>query len=122
MTRHWTFGLRIGAGFAATTALAMTIGIVAILALASVVESKDRVIHVIAVLLADAEELRAWAERKGGESRGFLLTRDERFLTGMREARNQFTQTTEGLRQLLYTDDSRRLLEAIVAAEEEHQR
>src|SRR5687767_145069 len=122
MTRHWTFGQRIAAGFAVTAVLAMLIGVVAIVALRNVVSSKDHVIDVNAQALASAQEIRAWAERKGGEGRAFLLTREERFLARMQDARNQFTQTAARLRQAAETDESRRLLETIVAAEEEHQR
>jgi len=122
MTQHWTFGQRIGAGFAATAVLAMAIGVVAVIALRSVVASKDRVINVNAQLLVDAQEIQTLAEKKGGEARGFLLTRDERFLAGMRDARSQLTQAAERLRQTVYTDEARRLLDAIVRAEDEHQR
>jgi hypothetical protein len=57
MTRHWTFGQKVGAGFAVTVALAVTIGVVAVIALRSVVASKDRVIDVDAQLLIDAQAL-----------------------------------------------------------------
>jgi len=46
MTRHWTFGKKIGAGLAITVVLAMAIGVIAVYALRNVVESKDRVITV----------------------------------------------------------------------------
>jgi CHASE3 domain sensor protein len=121
MTRHWTFGQRLSAGFAATVVLAMAIGIVAIFALRNVVASKDRVIDVNAQLLMGAQELRSLAERKGGEARGFLLTREERFLTGMRDTRAQLTQVAERLRQIAQTDEGRRLLDAIVGSEDKHQ-
>ena len=122
MTRHWTFGQRIGAGFAGTVVLATAIGIVAVFALRNVVASKDRVINVNAQLLMGAQELRSLAERKGGEARGFLLTGDDRFLVGMRGARAQFIQVAARLRQNVYADEGRRLLEAIVRSEDEHQR
>jgi methyl-accepting chemotaxis protein len=122
MIRHWTYGQRLGAGFAATALLATTIGVVAVVALRNVVASKNQVINVNAQRLVDTQQVQALAERKGGEARGFLLTRDERFLTGMREARIQLTQATERLRQSVNTDEGRRLLDTIVRAEEEHQR
>jgi methyl-accepting chemotaxis protein len=122
MTRHWTFGQRIGAGFAVTVVLAVAIGGIAVYALRTVVTSKDRVINVNAQLLVGAQEIRSLAEKKGGEARGFLLTREERFLAGMRDARSQFAQAAERLRQNVDTDEARRLVEAIVRSEEEHQR
>src|SRR5919109_1596459 len=99
MTGHWTFGQRIAAGFALTTLLAIGIGVVAVFALRNVVASKDRVIDVNAQRLLGAQDIRATLERKGGEARAFMLTRDERFLNGMREARSHFTQAAERLRQ-----------------------
>jgi methyl-accepting chemotaxis protein len=121
MTRHWTFGQRIGAGFAVTVVLAVAIGGIALSSLRTVVASKDRVIDVNAQLLLDAAEMQSLRETKGSEARGFLLTRDERFLTGMQSARAEFAQVVGRLRQNVYTDEGRRLLEATVRAEEAHQ-
>ena len=121
MTRHWTFGQRIGAGFAVTVALAIGIGIVAVVTLRNVVASKDRVIDVNARLLVGAQEIQALAEKKGSEVRGFLLTRDDRFLSGMREARAQLTQVVERSRQIADSAEGRRLLDAIVRSEDDHQ-
>lgn len=122
MTRHWTFGQRIGAGFAVTVMLGIAIGGIALYSLRTVVASKDRVIDVNAQLLIGAQKLQAQAERKGGEGRAFLLTRNERYITGIRDARAQFAQILERLQQDVYTDEGRRLLEATVRGEEEHQR
>jgi len=122
MIQHWTFGRRIAAGFAVTVVLAMAIGAVSLYTLRTVVVSKDRVINVDARLLLAAEEMRSLAELKVGEARGFLLTRDERLLADMRDARDEFGRVAERIRQQASTDDSRRLLEAIVRSEENHQR
>jgi methyl-accepting chemotaxis protein len=122
MTRHWTFGRRIAVAFAAMVVLAMAIGVVAIVALRDVVAGKNRVIDVNAQLLVDAQQIRALVERKGNESRAFLLSREERHLAGTRDARARFLQVAARLRQNVYTDEGRRLLEAIVRSEEEHQR
>ncbi len=122
MTRHWTFGQRIGAGFAVTVVLAVVIGGIAVYALRTVVASKDRVINVNAQLLVGAQEIRFFREEKAGEARGFLLTRDERFAAGMRDARSRFAQAVDRLRQNVPTEEGRRQLETIASAEEEHQR
>jgi methyl-accepting chemotaxis protein len=122
MNQHWTFGQRVGAGFALIVVLATAIGGIAVYALRNVVASKDRVINVNAQLLIGAQEIRWLAERKGGEGRGFILTREDRFLAGMREARGQLTQVTERLRSIVQTDEARRLLEGIARSEDEHQR
>ena len=122
MTRHWTFGQRIGAGFAVTVLLAVGIGVVAFVALRNVVASKDHVIEMNAQILAGAQEARSLAEKKGGEVRAFLLTREERFLIGMRDTRAQLTQVVERLRHTVDSDEGRRLLDAIVQSEADHQR
>ena len=119
--RHWTFGQRIGAGFAVTVALAVVIGIVAVVALRTVVASKDRVIDVDARLLILAEGLQFMREAKGSEARGFLLTRDDSYLAAMRDARAQFAETIERLRQLVVTDEGRRQVDAVARAEDGHQ-
>lgn len=90
MARQRTFGQKLGAGFALTILLSVAIGVVAVYALRNVVASKDHVITVDAQLVQDAESMRSSLERKGGAVRGFLLTRDERFLGNMREARGEF--------------------------------
>lgn len=122
MTRHWTFGQRIGAGFALTVVLAMAIGGIAVYALRTVVASKDRVINVNAQLLVGAQEVQFFREEKANEARGFLLTREERFVTSMRDARARFTQAVDRLRQSVPTEEGRRQLDAIVRFEDEHQR
>jgi CHASE3 domain sensor protein len=122
MTRHWRFGQRIGAGFAVTVVFAVAVGVLAIYALRKVVADKDRVIDVNAQLLIDAQLLEARVERKAGAARGFLLTREERFLTEMRDARAEVVQIVERMRRNVFADEDGRLLETIVRSEEEHQR
>ena len=119
MASQWTFGQKIGAGFAVTVALALAIGVVAVYALRNVVASKDRVITVDAEELIDAEGLRAALERKGGAFRGYLLTRDDRFLVTMRDARTQFSASLDRLRKVA-TGDLSPIIESIAKLEEEH--
>ncbi|MQA29589.1 MAG: hypothetical protein GEU82_07100 [Luteitalea sp.] len=121
MIRRWTFGQKVGAGFAVTVALSVAIGVVAIYALRSVVGDKDRVIGVNAQVLIDAQKLYATAEKKGGAGRGFLLTREERFVTELREVRAEFTSVMEQLARNSSSEDERRLLAAIERSEAEHQ-
>jgi methyl-accepting chemotaxis protein len=121
MIRHWTFGQKVGAGFAVTVALSVAIGALAVYALRSVVSAKDRVIGVNAQLLVDAEKLYASVERKGGAGRGFLLTRDDHFITEMNDARAAFTTVVGQLGQHVGSDEERRLLAAIERSEALHQ-
>lgn len=121
MFRHWTFGQRVAVGFTVTVVLALAIGGVAIYGLRTVVAGKDRVTDVNAQRLIDAQSLRASAEAKTGAARGFLFTRDEQFLTRMREARTAFLETLSRVKQTADSQDVRSLAEAIERAETDHQ-
>lgn len=122
MSGNWTFGQKVGASIGLLVALTILIGIIAFAGLRSVVAGKDRVIDVDAQLLIEAQQVRGLAERKGGEGRAFLLTREERFVTELRTARAGLLTALGRLRQNVVTDEGRRLVDQIVAAESEHQR
>ena len=121
MTRHWTFGQKIGAGFALTVTLAVAIGAVGIYALRQVVSGKDRVIQVDARLLIDAELVQSARDRKQASFRGFLLTRDEKYIVELNAARSALTGALEQLKRNVYSDDSRRLLEQVEGADRDYQ-
>ena len=122
MARHWTFGQRVGGSFAALVALAVVMGLVAYVALRTVVSTKDRVIDVDAQLLIGAQEVQALAEAKGSDARGFLLTGDERFVTEMQASRAELVEVLERLRRNVATEEGRRLVESVAQAETTHQR
>ncbi len=121
MPQNWTFGQRLSAGFAVTVLLTIAISTVAVRALTSIVESKDRLITLDTPLLLDAQRLRATMERKGGAVRGFLLTREERFLDQARQARDEFAAATGRLKEGARSDEARRQLEAVEQGEADHQ-
>src|SRR5258706_13141825 len=108
MARSWAFGKKIGAGFAAVVVLSMLISAIAVYALKTVVASKDHVLEVNAQNLVDAEKLRGATERKGGAVRGYLLTREERFLDQLKSARGDFGATTTRLKAIANTDEDKR--------------
>jgi methyl-accepting chemotaxis protein len=117
MARSWTFGKKVGAGFAVVVLLSMLISAIAVYALKTVVASKDRVLEINAQNLIDAEKLRGTTERKGGAVRGYLLTREERFLDQLRSARADFGATTIRLRAIANTDEDKRLVDQIERTE-----
>ena len=119
MPRNWTFGQKLGAGFAVTVVLTLIIGAVAIRALRAVVESKDRVITVDAEMLLDAQRLHSARERESGALRGFLLTREERFLDDLRETRVQ-TEALLGRLKEHASAEGLRLLEVLAASQADH--
>jgi len=121
MVRTWTFGKKIAAGFAAVVVLSMIISAIAVYALKTVVASKDRIIEVNAQNLVEAEKLRGATERKGGAARGYLLTREERFVEQLSSARADFSATIKRVRVVATTDEDKRLVDQIERAESEHQ-
>ncbi len=121
MARHLTFGQRLGAGFALVVLLAVATGVVSVLALRNVVASKDEVISVDSSTMVDGEVLRSSIERKGGALRGFLLTREERFVEATREARATFTATIERIRPNLRTAEAEQAVAKIERLEADHQ-
>ncbi len=80
MARPLTFGFKIAAGFAATTALTLVAGGVAIVTLQSVVTDKDRLVTVYAARQMAVERTRERFASVVAERWGFLLTGESRFL------------------------------------------
>ena len=122
MQRQWTFGQKVGATCAVVIVLTIVMAVVAILALRAVVAAKDDVINVDAQLLIDAQRIYVLRETKSSESRGFLLTQDDRYLSAMQQARTSLTAMVQRLRQNVRTGEGRRLVDLIVEAEASHQR
>jgi methyl-accepting chemotaxis protein len=113
MARNWTFGQKVGGGFALIVMLAAVMGVVAVYALRSVVVAKDRVITSNAPLLIQAENLQGLQDRAASNARGFLLTREERFLERLRETQTESDAAIADLKRLTDTDERRRRLEVI---------
>lgn len=122
MVREWTFGRKVGVSLALVVALAAVMGFVAFVALRAVVAAKDRVIDVDAQLLIDAQRLETLSESKGSDSRGFLLTSDERFVANHQATRAEIATTLDRLRRNVVTDEGRSAVDAIAAAEADHNR
>lgn len=77
MGRQWTFGQKLGSGFAGSVALTLAIGLVAVMALRSVTVAKDEVLAVNAENLVAAQAIDAASDGVAAAFRGFLLTEDE---------------------------------------------
>lgn len=121
MTRSWSFGRKVGAGFAVTVAFSVLIAAVAVYALRTVVAAKDRVIEVNARNLIDAQELEAVINGKTAASRAFLLDRSEQSLERMQEYRRNAIELLGRLRTQTYTEEGRRIVDRIERAEADHQ-
>ena len=122
MARQWTFGRKIAFGFATSVALTIIIGLVAVVALRNVVSSKDLVIQRDASLLHHAERLRGWSERKSSSLRAFLISRQDRFLEQVREARRGIATSLEQLKRGVHTAEETNTVRRIERAEAEHQK
>jgi methyl-accepting chemotaxis protein len=120
--RQWTFGQRIAAAIGLLVALAVAMGVVAVIALGSVVASKDAVIDVDAPLLLGAQQITTLVEQKSSDARGFLLTGNEQMLTDMRDARTELASVVQRLRQRARSSEGQQLLDAIVRDESAQQR
>lgn len=120
MDRTWTFGQKIGAGFAAMVAFALLIGAVAIYSLRTVVASKDRVIAVNARNLIDAEKLTILAESRGSAARLYLLTGEQKFSDEADVLGSSFAETLGRISSQVDADEDRRLLSAVERSGEEY--
>jgi methyl-accepting chemotaxis protein len=120
MSRHWTFGQKLGAGFSVVVLLALVIGLIAVYSLRTVVAKKDHVITVYGPLLVDAERLRSALNRTGGAARGYLLTTEDHFLDEMRAARGDFAAAYARISRDAASEEARRVVGRIASEEEEY--
>jgi len=121
MARSWTFGKKIAGGFAAVAALSMFASAVGVYGLMTVVASKDRVLEVEAQNLVDAEQVRGNADGRSAGARGYLLTRDERFLEQNKSMLAAFAATLTRLKTRGHTDERKHLLDLVEQADAEYQ-
>src|SRR5688572_15154227 len=106
MERNWTFGQKVGAGFAGCVLLTTSLGAVAFNALSSVVAEKDQVIDVYGENIIEAASLEAAAAEKSAALRGFLLSNREEHRQLIGERRGAFQSALERLRPRVKTEDA----------------
>jgi methyl-accepting chemotaxis protein len=121
MEGYWTFSRKVGAGFLLMFVVALAVAAVSVVALREVVARKDHIIDVAAIRLVDTERLHAMSLRKATESRAYLMTRDSRYLDGLRDARADMREVLEKLRREVETDEGRRLVLGVDEAEAAHE-
>ena len=117
MTQSRTFGQKLGAGFAVTIALMIAMGVIAVIGMRSVVTGKDTLIAVHAQSLIDAHKLHVAIERIVAASRGFLLSKEERFLDSIRAADGDFEAIRQRLKARFADGEARRLVEQVERAQ-----
>jgi methyl-accepting chemotaxis protein len=87
MNREWSFGRKIGIGFAVGVALTLVVGWVGVRALDQVVAAKDRVLEDNARAVTIAKEIEVAAEQRIGAVRGYIISRDPQHLEDLAKAR-----------------------------------
>jgi methyl-accepting chemotaxis protein len=116
-TRHWTFGRQVLAGFSVTLVLTLAIGVVSVLALHSVLASKNRVTSYVSIL-SDTQRLQASRTARSTDFRNYTtLGLDPAKLAAMHADDDEFVGIVAGLRARVSTDEERRLLDVISAAD-----
>lgn len=113
MNKNWTFGQKLAGGYAVMVVLSILVSAVAIYALRAVVVGKDHVISANAQVLIETEKLHTTAERQVSTIRGYVLSPEERLVTQLRAAREEFAVILARLKSIVDTDEGRRLLEAV---------
>jgi methyl-accepting chemotaxis protein len=100
--------------------LIIAVGLISVVALNSVVSSKDHVINVNYRLLLDAQSLSTASSQANGANRGFLLTGEKTYLTQLTTARQAFQTNLSDLQANGSTATERRLADAIQQSEKAH--
>lgn len=119
MTKDWTYGQKLAAGYAVMVVFVIVISAVAAFALRTAVASKDRVIGVNVQILLNAERLNIASERRVSSMRGYLVSREQRSLDALRTARADFATIVSQMQSSLEGDEERRLLSAVERASED---
>lgn len=113
MAKQWTFGKKVGAGFAVGVALTALVGAISIFSLRSVVSVKDNLIAVNAEILVEAERLSATNARRSGAALRFLLTEDKQALVQLKGFRMAFQETQDHIGNLSQTPEEKQALDTI---------
>jgi methyl-accepting chemotaxis protein len=121
MPRRTTFSQKVAAGLGVAAVLTLAVGAVAVVALRSVVASKDEVITVHTQRLIDTERLRVDVERKSSSSRTYLLTGDQIYLDEMARARTDLLAGLDRLGRTSTSQKARELTVEMRSAEAVHQ-
>jgi methyl-accepting chemotaxis protein len=87
MVEQWSFGRKLAAGFGIAVAFTALNGFISVQAMSEVVEAKDLVIDREARAIVEAAELETTFEIQVGSVRGYLLTKESRYVDNILEAR-----------------------------------
>src|SRR5712691_1728300 len=120
MLGSWTFGQKVGAGFAIIVAMTVVIAAVATYALRTAVASKDQVITVNARNLVDGAQFGSMTARKNVIARGFIVDKDDRYSEELRNLRSKALSFLARVRERTSDPEGRRLVEELTQREADH--
>lgn len=121
MKRNLTFGQKVGLGFGVIVAFILIISTVSIVALRSTVSNKDKVIEIQGRNLLGAERILVLSQQRVANLRGYILTREDEFLSDLKEVRAEFSNLIEDLRKNAETSEEKALLLKVEQAASEYQ-
>jgi CHASE3 domain sensor protein len=99
MLRSWTFGKKIAAGFAISSILLITIGIVAYLSISSLITMSYSVAHTHKIMEEISNVLSAFKDAETGQ-RGYIITANESYLEPYNNALESAPKLMKELREL----------------------
>jgi methyl-accepting chemotaxis protein len=99
MTRNWTFGKKIAAGFAVSSAMLIGIGLMAYLSIESLIGTSYSVTHTHKVM-ENISDLVAGLEQAQSIQRGYIITGDEAYLDPYTRTVEAAPRIVKALRQL----------------------
>jgi methyl-accepting chemotaxis protein len=120
MSRDWTFGKKMGFGFAVVAGLAVLSAFIAILALRQVIAAEDHALGVNARNLIDACKLEAASYSSSAAIRGYLLDRDDTFRARLKERLEGEADLIATLQGQVYTEDGKRQMALLARYQAEH--
>src|SRR5262245_24795751 len=113
MFRSWSYRRIVTAVLLVSAALTLLLGGVSIAELRAVAAAKDSVLDVNASRRLAVEGLRLHREQRAKVLRSYLLTRDDRYLTQLRDQQGRIMAAIQALRASPLSSDERRLLDRI---------
>lgn len=121
MGQAWTFGKKLGLGFAITVLLTVVIGAIAIYALRKVVEDKDQIISINAQNLILAERLLGEVASEVASARGYFLSKDDAALESVRTSRDESAKLIDSLKDQVLMPEGRAFVDDIARKKINHQ-
>ncbi len=108
-----SFGQLMARALGLVALLAVAANVVGIVALRTVVQSKDRVVTINAQMLIDIESARVERERRAKAVRSYVIAPSDKFIAQIAEANGKLRDRLDDLRKNAQNDTDRTLIEAV---------